>query len=416
MSYEEEEVHSLGGRSVSAQSLAARSSVGVLDFGSGSPMLTSFDAGGDRFQRNWPGGTLTSDVDLAAQPRPQVRAHRGLSLSLGQGRSSALSDVPEEPQSVRNWSARHWTPSPCGGQYRTPSTDNSLDALQDDVHRSLSARHPAPQVPLLARDRSQPQQHIPQGPHFEQSALQMLQETLPKSMQSLQGWEARSPSSPGVEEVVRRFSAGEDLWIRRSLDESSEAEAPAPPDVSGPRGDAARHETFWQGAPPPPPRPAPTLLGTVASGIEAPTTTAFAAAVPARLPDHPRLAGLEADVLMQREQALERRIMDLEALAESINAAGDHPDEDGVAPWQPGGRNFTQVFMPDPLSDFYINKGKVLQREACLMARFRESTDHKLMGIDWLAGRSREKTAAARVTAEERAWRRLSQFDEIPAD
>lgn len=132
------------------------------------------------------------------------------------------------------------------------------------------------------------------------------------------------------------------------------------------------------------------------------------------LQDDPRIEAMEAAFLLQREQHLEERLASLEVLAESINAAGDRPDEDGVHAWQSGGRDFDQVFIRDSLGGFYIDKAKVAKREAFLMAVAHQSCDHSF--IDFIAGRSHQRHVARTRLLEQRAWRDLDQFDEVPSD
>mmetsp|Transcript_44438 Transcript_44438/g.142448 ORF Transcript_44438/g.142448 Transcript_44438/m.142448 type:complete len:618 (-) Transcript_44438:262-2115(-) len=134
--------------------------------------------------------------------------------------------------------------------------------------------------------------------------------------------------------------------------------------------------------------------------------------VPMHLPDDPRLDAMELAFAQQREQQLDCRLSELERLADQIAAAGDGGGggDAAASAWQPGGRDFQQVFMAGKLGGFYIDRTKVPTRETYLTAVAHQHVDHQV--IDFMAGRTAARSTARQRLIEQRAWRGLDQFDE----
>lgn len=132
---------------------------------------------------------------------------------------------------------------------------------------------------------------------------------------------------------------------------------------------------------------------------------------PMHLPHDPRLDAMELAFAQQREQHLDGRLSELERLADQIAAAGDGGDygDAAASAWQPGGRDFQQVFMAETLGGFYIDTTKVPTRETYLMAVAHQHVDHQV--IDFMAGRSAARSTARQWLIEQRAWRGLDQID-----
>jgi len=127
-------------------------------------------------------------------------------------------------------------------------------------------------------------------------------------------------------------------------------------------------------------------------------------------PEKWKAEAAETVFFRQRERHLDERLSDLEYFAEAVATASDHPGQNGVAVWQPGGRDFHQVFMTETLSGFYVEKNMVAQRETFLYHAAHHSVNHQV--IDFLAGRSDKRNVARQRVVQERAWCQLHQFDE----
>merc|ERR1712194_643594 len=120
-----------------------------------------------------------------------------------------------------------------------------------------------------------------------------------------------------------------------------------------------------------------------------------------------------ASDLLQRQ--LDERLTFLEFVAEAAAAAapaGARDVNDGM--WQPGGRDFAEAFMRDPLNGYYIEKNRIPHREVWLEYK-RPGHEHHHT-INMLAGHSERREAALQRVIKEQSWRHLHEFDEALED
>jgi len=111
---------------------------------------------------------------------------------------------------------------------------------------------------------------------------------------------------------------------------------------------------------------------------------------------------------------LDDRLAVLEKLAGTVAAATGDSSDLGSFVWRPGGREFDDSFLSEPLCDFYIQKSRIPERESHLSYLFHHAQDHQV--IDWVAGRSRTRQLARRKVLEEQAWRHLYEFEQAALD
>mmetsp|Transcript_2272 Transcript_2272/g.5396 ORF Transcript_2272/g.5396 Transcript_2272/m.5396 type:complete len:572 (-) Transcript_2272:256-1971(-) len=308
---------------------------------------------------------------------------------------------------------------------RVPSQPTSRPTSQTDLRYQTPALVPAPveQPPVT---HSQPDLYLPVPPPAPPAAGV----TMP--LDPAQAWGSSAPASDPwstdidtlKKEAMRRFEEARAQDQPQASSEDQEGQQVMPPPMpydSDPQQPAlpadppGQHQQQQQQQQQPPMMPLHQYGPPSQPFADAPSfggqgRLSRMQYVPMDAPDDPAIIELESAIFQQREFHVLHRLEQLESFAERVAAAGDDPDPDCPRPWQPGGRDFEQVFMPQDLGGYFVDKMRVQNREAYLWSKARESTDHSF--LDWLAGRPRGRTAAQRHLIQERAWRDLHGFGE----
>jgi len=132
--------------------------------------------------------------------------------------------------------------------------------------------------------------------------------------------------------------------------------------------------------------------------------------VPPTLADRADVEALEKAAARQSESYLEMRVTLLERLARAAAIASGPRAGDGASAWRPGGRDFKEAFVSEPLGDFYVQRSRIAQREMFLASSAHFGRDHEF--IDWLACIPPSRRERRHRLLDEYAWRGLFDFDD----
>mmetsp|Transcript_46881 Transcript_46881/g.149693 ORF Transcript_46881/g.149693 Transcript_46881/m.149693 type:complete len:318 (+) Transcript_46881:102-1055(+) len=125
--------------------------------------------------------------------------------------------------------------------------------------------------------------------------------------------------------------------------------------------------------------------------------------------DGVELVRLQCARLREQEALTDQRLAALEHVIASI-APGAEGVEGYQQPWNSTSRSWHEKFVSEPLNGFYIDKSRIVQREAHLW-QLRCSEHYPV--ADWLAGRSSQRPGAGHKVLDEMSWRDLYGFDEV---
>jgi len=131
--------------------------------------------------------------------------------------------------------------------------------------------------------------------------------------------------------------------------------------------------------------------------------------MPLAMPDRPDVGSLERRLDAWSEEYLDERLRGMERVAKLAAMAVGAPT-DSATPWRPGGRDFREAFVSQPLAGFYVDKSRIALREAYLASTTYHTRDQDF--IDWLACISSERQEKRRQMLQQHAWRNAFPLEE----
>jgi len=131
--------------------------------------------------------------------------------------------------------------------------------------------------------------------------------------------------------------------------------------------------------------------------------------MPPTMPERPDVQKLERAIEEQREQELDERLRSLERLQRSAALALGTPSGGTASAWRPGGRDFQEVYVTQPLAGFYVDKSRVALREAYLASKTYLEQDQEY--IDWFACISSERRETRMQVLQQHGWRERLHLD-----